>query len=164
MAKISNLLLRKSNNRSNAPTAHHPQQLDAPLTLSNNELPCGTLVAIQRAHQPRSTARTVRQANTLSNVMATSKTAAVNKESTKVSVRDALLECLQVLVPTALPSSHRTTTGVNQQVRHAGVYVTGSTSKGGAREAQKVAALDAAASVSALFKPQHNEQLILFIH
>lgn len=99
------------------------------------------LVAQRRFHQPKATARAVRQANRLTMSPPLSVTNTVPSVSEETPVRDALMARLAGLVA----SGPNKTTGVDRQVRHIGHYTVQSTS---IRLTQKATLQDVAASVS----------------
>jgi hypothetical protein len=100
------------------------------------------LVAQRRFHQPKATARAVRQANRLT-IPSTISIANIGHSSLdETPVRDALMKRMAGLVA----SGPNKTSGVDRQVRHIGHYVVNSTN---ARATQKATLQDVAASVSA---------------
>jgi hypothetical protein len=100
------------------------------------------LVAQRRFHQPKATAKAVRQANRLT-ISSTLSIANIGQPCPdETPVRDALMKWLAGLVS----SGPHKTSGVDRQVRHIGHYVVNSTS---VRATQKATLQDVAASVSA---------------
>jgi hypothetical protein len=120
-----------------------------PLTLTTSgtiKLVGDVLVAQRRFHQPKATARAVRQANRLT-IPSTLSVANIGHSSPdETPVRDALMKKLAGLVA----SGPNKTSGVDRQVRHIGNYVVNSTS---IRATQKATLQDVAAAVSEMQMP-----------
>ncbi|KAA1468573.1 hypothetical protein DENSPDRAFT_814932 [Dentipellis sp. KUC8613] len=113
-----------------------------------------SLVSIRRKHQPISTSKAVRQVARLkdltefSETHLTSKTThSASEASNDMSVRDALLRHIAVLSasPDSLLTTQSTTSGVNRQVRHTGIYALGNTSTS-VRAEQKATLLEVSSS------------------
>jgi len=101
------------------------------------------LIAQRRFHQPKSTAKAVRQANRLTS-RTISTLSVISKGSTEpeeTPVRDALMKRLANLVD---PEQNKTT-GVDRQVRHIGQYAAHGTS---VRDMQKATLQNVAATVN----------------
>lgn len=101
------------------------------------------LVHQRRFHQPKSTAKAVRQVNRLARpAFGSFSTARATANPTETPVREALLNQLSKLVT----SDAGKTSGVERQIRHTGQFAT--TQVQGAREKQKATLQDVSANVS----------------
>ena len=125
-----------------SPSALHLGSEPIQMTTSGTiQLVRDVLVSQRRFHQPKATARAVRQANRLGAHSALSIANIGPPPPEETPVRDALMRRLAGLVA----SGPNKTTGVDRQVRHIGHYVPYST---GVRATQKATLQDVAASVS----------------
>ena len=85
-----------------------------------NTLNLEVLVKQRKIHEPKSTAKAIRQVNRLAlPVSVTGKVIANDVEPTPV--RDALMKWLTELLPDK--TKQNTTTGVDRQIRHVGSYI-----------------------------------------
>ena len=119
------------------------------LTMSNSiQLVRDVLVAQRRFHQPKSTARAVRQANRLARPVTASIANISPSPPEETPVRDALMKRLTDLVA----SGPNKTTGIDRQVRHIGHYVVHSVNTS-IRATQKATLQDVAALVCTIALP-----------
>jgi hypothetical protein len=108
--------------------------------LGTVQLVKNVLVAQRTFHQPKATAKAIRQANRLSKPVVLSVSKRNLAEPEETPVRDALMKRL-----TDIASDQNKTTGVDRQVRHMGQYAPQGTS---ARDTQKATLQNLAATVS----------------
>ena len=109
-----------------------------------------SLVHQRRFHQPRSTARAVRQTNRLAQpTFGSSLKARTAPEPEETPVRDALLSQLSKLV-TPDPGK---TSGAERQIRHTGQFTTAQMQ--GAREQQKATLQEVSSNVSSTWTCSH---------
>ena len=113
------------------------------VTASPMKLVKEVLVHQRHFHQPKSTAKAVRQVNRLSQpTFGSSSKVRAAPEPKETPVRDALLNQLSNLVT----PNPRKTSGVERQIRHTGQFAT--TQVQGAREQQKATLQDVSSNVS----------------